>query len=293
MKKLVSTKDLTHEEWLKYRKMGWQKCLKRYYSFRTCPNRYSRTFSAVFWLSNAYSEKVHLFGQEDEDKEGIKLSSGKLMGYARVSSSGQNLDRQLLELKQYVPEENIIVDKASGKDLARTGYLALKGPLGLREGDTLIIKSLDRLSRRKSDIRQELEWFQKHKVRLKIIDLPTTMISFPENQEWIQDMINNIILEVMASLAEQERVMIHQRQREGIEAAKKRGKYLGRPPVAVPENWEEVYSQWKAGKISAKQAMTECHLRRGKFYEFVKKHRDPLHDKKQYHDAESDRGGIV
>ena len=72
---------------------------------------------------------------------------GKVLGYARVSTKEQNLDRQILALKDYVPKEHIIVDKQSGKDLERPGYQALKGPLGLRKGDTLIIKSLDRLSR--------------------------------------------------------------------------------------------------------------------------------------------------
>lgn len=70
------------------------------------------------------------------------MSENKVMGYARVSSAGQNLDRQLMELRKYVPEENIVVDKASGKNLDRPGYQALKGVLGLRKGDTLIIKSL-------------------------------------------------------------------------------------------------------------------------------------------------------
>ena len=89
---------------------------------------------------------------------------GKKMAYARVSSTSQNLARQIEELKHYVEESNIVVDKASGKDLNRTGFQALKGPLGLRKGDTLIIKSLDRLSRNKADIKNELEWFKENQV---------------------------------------------------------------------------------------------------------------------------------
>lgn len=81
---------------------------------------------------------------------------GKVLGYARVSSKEQNLDRQLVELEKYVPKENILVDKASGKDLERQSYHALKGALGLREGDTLYITSLDCLSRSKSDTK--LNW---------------------------------------------------------------------------------------------------------------------------------------
>ena len=109
----------------------------------------------------------------------------RVMGYARVSSREQNLDRQILELKKYVSEENIVVDKQSGKDLDRPGYQALKGALGLRSGDTLYIKSLDRLSRNKADIKGELEWFQKNNIRLMILDLPTSMIQVPDGQEWI------------------------------------------------------------------------------------------------------------
>lgn len=117
--------------------------------------------------------------------------NSRIVGYARVSSKEQNLDRQLIELKKYVPEENIVVDKQSGKDLERPGYQALKGALGLRSGDTLYIESLDRLSRNKEDIKRELEWFRKNGIRLMILDLPTSMIQVPDGQEWIVEMINN------------------------------------------------------------------------------------------------------
>ena len=123
---------------------------------------------------------------------------------ARVSSIGQNLDRQIVELRKYVPEENIVVDKASGKNLDRPGYQALKGALGLRKGDVLVIKSLDRLSRNKREIKQELEWFREKGIILKIIDLPTTMIQLPEGQEWVRDMVNNIVIEVLSSIAEED-----------------------------------------------------------------------------------------
>ena len=86
--------------------------------------------------------------------------------------------------------------------------------------------SLDRLSRNKEDIKNEIAWFREHKVRLMILDLPSSMVQVPENQEWIIDMIQNILIEVLASMAEQERLMIRKRQREGIEAAKKKGRHL-------------------------------------------------------------------
>lgn len=192
------------------------------------------------------------------------------MGYARVSSKEQNLDRQLLELKKYVPEENIVVDKQSGKDLDRPGYQALKGALGLRSGDTLYIKSLDRLSRNKDDIKNELEWFKKNGIRLMILDLPTSMIQVPDGQEWVIDMINNVLIEVLASIAQQERETIRARQQEGIDAAKAAGKHLGRPPLAVPPNFSQVINQWRTGEITAKEAMRLTGLKRSSFYKLTK-----------------------
>lgn len=194
----------------------------------------------------------------------------RVMGYARVSSREQNLDRQLLELKKYVPEENIVVDKQSGKDLDRSGYQALKGALGLRSGDTLYIKSLDRLSRNKADIKGELEWFQKNNIRLMILDLPTSMIQVPDGQEWIVEMINNILIEVLSSIAQQERETIRMRQREGIDAAKVAGKTFGRPRTRIPDNFSMVVKDWQDGKITAKEAMQLTGLKRSSFYLAVK-----------------------
>lgn len=202
------------------------------------------------------------------------MQESRIMGYARVSSAGQNLDRQMLELEKYVPKENIVIDKISGKNLYRPGYQALKGPLGLRKGDVLYIKSLDRLSRSKSDIRTELLWFKERGISLRILDLPTTLIHLETGQEWIQDMVNNILIEVMSSLAEQERVMIRQRQREGIEAAKAKGKHLGRPRIRRPENWEEVYHGWGGGKITAKRACEMCGVKKSTFYNMVREYED-------------------
>ena len=132
-------------------------------------------------------------------------------GYARVSSTEQNLDRQILALQKYVKRENIVVDKQSGKNLDRPGYNALKGMFGLRPGDVLYIVSLDRLSRSKVDIKSELDWFKENKIRLMILDLPSSLIQVPDEQEWIIDMIQNILIEVLASMAEQERLMIRKR----------------------------------------------------------------------------------
>lgn len=193
----------------------------------------------------------------------------RVYGYARVSTKEQNLDRQLDALAgQGIAERDIITDKESGKDLERKGYRLLKDGL-LRRGDTLIIKSLDRLSRSKEDIKQELEFFKANGIRLKVIDLPTTMADFPEGQEWVQDMINNILIEVLSTMAEQERLTTRRRQAEGIAAAKSRGTYLGRPRAQKPANWDEVIAQWRAGKITATEAIRRTGTKRTTFYKLV------------------------
>ena len=189
---------------------------------------------------------------------------------ARVSSKEQNLDRQLAAFASLgASERDIITDKESGKDLNRNGYTALKTAM-LRSGDTLVIKSLDRLSRNKADIKNELQYFKDRGIRLKVLDLPTTMIDYPAGQEWVLDMVNNILIEVLSSIAQQERLTIRQRQQEGIAAAKAKGKHLGRPVLVVPENWQEVYSAWKSGAITAKTAMEQTGLKRTSFYKLVK-----------------------
>ena len=168
--------------------------------------------------------------------------------YARVSTKEQNLDRQLNAFRQLgATDRDIVTDKESGKNLDRSGYQALKTTI-LRQGDTLVIKSLDRLSRNKGDIRAELQYFKEHGIRVKIIDLPTTMTDFPVGQEWVLEMVNNILIEVLGTIAEQERTTIRQRQREGIESARSKGKHLGRPPLQRPENWEAVYASWQHGE---------------------------------------------
>ena len=198
----------------------------------------------------------------------------KVYGYARVSTRDQNLDRQLKALADFgVEERDIVTDKESGKSLEREGYLMLKNHL-LREGDTLVVMSLDRLSRNKSHIKTELEYYREHHIRVKILDIPTTLIELPEEQDWIFDMINNILIEVMASIAEQERVRTLQRQAQGIAAAKEKGKHLGRPRASYPENWHEVYLEWTNGKITAKAAMNMLSLKRSTFYVLVKQYRN-------------------
>lgn len=194
----------------------------------------------------------------------------KRYGYGRVSSRDQNLARQIAALRQYVTDErDIITDKESGKDFDRPGYRYLRDVL-LRPGDTLIVKSLDRLGRNKEQVKQELEYFREHGIRIMIIDLPTTMIELPDGQDWIMEMVNNILIEVLASIAEQERLTIRQRQAEGIAEAKKQGRQLGRKKTERPEGWEEVTALWKSGSITAVQAMDRLGLKKSTFYRMVR-----------------------
>lgn len=140
--------------------------------------------------------------------------------YARVSSKKQKLDRQIAAFKALgAQEREIITDKESGKDFERAGYQALKHAM-LRRGDTLVIKSLDRLSRNKCDIKNELQYFRDNGIRLKVIDLPTTMMDLPKGQEWVFEMVNNILIEVLGTIAEQERTSIKRSAGRGYPGGK-------------------------------------------------------------------------
>ncbi len=196
--------------------------------------------------------------------------------YARVSTTEQNLDRQIELFRSLgADDRDIITDKQSGKSLDRTGYNALKNAI-LRAGDTLVIKSLDRLSRSKTDIKNELKYFKDNNIRLKVTDLPTTMIDLPSEQSWVIDMVNNILIEVLSSIAEQEYNTIHQRQSEGIAAAKAKGKHLGRPKLIKPDNWDSVISEYKESRITAKEAMTRLNLKRSSFYKLLKSEKERI-----------------
>ncbi|MGI8382537.1 recombinase family protein [Priestia megaterium] len=190
-------------------------------------------------------------------------------GYIRVSTSEQNLDRQLESIKPYITNDNYLYsDKDSGKDMEREGLQNMLK--AMRDGDTLYIKSIDRLGRNKAQIKKYLEKFKDEGIRIKIIDLPTTMQDVAKGQEWVIDMIDNIIIEVYTSMAEQERATILQRQREGIDIAKSKGKHLGRPTITFPKEWDRLYKDWTSGKITAVAFMKEAGMKKATFYNKVK-----------------------
>lgn len=214
---------------------------------------------------------------------------GKTVGYARVSSREQNLDRQLIALSKYVQEDMIVTDKASGKDFNRPGYQSLKIGIGkLVKGDTLYVKSLDRFSRNKEEAKKELQYFSEMGVRIKIIDIPSTMVDIAEGQEWILDMINNILIEVLTSIAENERITIRSRQAEGLAAmpvdkttgkkvSKKTGRCIGRPPIKFPENFAEYYIKWRQNEITAVETMKTLELKPNSFYKLVHQYETEHH----------------
>ena len=190
----------------------------------------------------------------------------RIYGYVRVSSREQNEDRQFEALTRFgVPPESIIIDKCSGKDTEREGYQYLKRQI-LREGDTLVIKELDRLSRNKADIKRELEEFKAKGIRVKILDILTTLTDFPKEQMWVMDMINSILIEVLGAIAENERNKIRSRQREGIEAAKRKNVKFGRPAKPLPDNWQAVIAEVRNGNKKPVEAMRELGISRSCYY---------------------------
>lgn len=204
----------------------------------------------------------------------------KTFAYVRVSTKEQKLDRQIDAIKNYCAKNNIKIeerdvfsDKISGKSMDRQGYIALKQCL--REGDTLIIKELDRLGRNKEEVKKEVEFFKENKIRLKILNLPTTLSEFGVGQEWIFDMINNVLIEVLSAIAEEERNKIKQRQHEGIEALRKRngGKGIGRPKKEIPPNFEEECAKWKNGEQTATYTQKKLNLTKTTFYNLVKENK--------------------
>ena len=205
----------------------------------------------------------------------------KTFYYARVSTREQNLDRQLEAFRALgADDREIITDKESGKNLDRPGYQALKSAM-LRSGDTLVVKSLDRLSRSKADIHSELQWFKENNIHLKVIDLPTTMMDLPPGQEWVFEMVNNILIEVLGAVAEQERKKTKQRQAEGIAAmpvvdgkrvSVKTGRGFGRPASEIDdEQFEKLAQKQKDGLITVADCCRELGISRSTWYDRARK----------------------
>ena len=203
--------------------------------------------------------------------------SKEIFGYARVSTKEQNLERQLIELRRYVPkEENIFCDKQSGKDFERSGYKLLKEKV--RADDELYIKSIYRLGRNKEMIKDELRYFKNKGVHVHILNFPQTMVEVnSKSQKNIMELVNNLLIEVFSFMAEEERENIRRRQAEGIALWKqigktKTGRPYGRPKIQFPSNWKKIYTLWREKRIKSKEAWYLLKISKNTFYRLVKEY---------------------
>lgn len=206
--------------------------------------------------------------------------------YCRVSTKEQNLARQLEAMKEAgIDERYIYTDKVSGKTFNRPSYNLLVGtdstaPL-LREGDLLTIYSIDRLGRDYTEIKRQWEYITKElKADIRVLDMPLLDTRSAEGKNIDSTFISDLVLQILSYVAEKERINIHARQEAGIKAmpivnGKKIGKNgvaSGRPSAQFPSNWKEVYDEWKAGRITATEAMNRTELKRNTFYNLVKRY---------------------
>ena len=201
--------------------------------------------------------------------------TNKIFGYARVSTKEQNAGRQVEQLKTAgVDERDIYIEKRSGKDFNREEYQNMLGRL--REGDLLIVTSIDRLGRNYNDILKEWEYItQTLKANIRVLDMP--LLDTSTNPESLDSrFIATLVLQILSYVAEKERSHIKQRQAEGIALAKAEGRMQGRPKIEKPDNWNEVYRQWVKKEITANKAIEVLGLTRNIFYRFVAKEREEV-----------------
>ena len=200
-----------------------------------------------------------------------------VFGYVRVSSTDQNEERQLEDLRNAgVEERNIYIDKKSGKDFERENYKAMLGRL--REGDLVVVSSLDRLGRDYTEIQEQWNYITKTiKADIKIIDIPlldTSTTIETLDKRFMAD----LVLTILCYIANKERENIRKRQRQGIDVmpivdgkrvSLKTGRPTGRPRAVKPDNWNEIYAMWAKKEITAVKAMELLNLKPNTFYKFV------------------------
>ena len=185
-------------------------------------------------------------------------------GYMRVSSKEQNEDRQKIALTEMgVPENNIYMDKQSGKDFERTQYKRLLRKLN--ENSVLYIKSIDRLGRNYGELNEQWRIITKEKkADIVVIDMP--LLDTRREKNLLGTFISDVVLALLSYVAENERTNIKQRQAEGIAAAKAWGVKFGRPPLPIPENFYQMHKDWRAGKITIEEAAKACNMCPKTFY---------------------------
>ena len=194
-------------------------------------------------------------------------------GYIRVSAKDQNADRQLIALKNCnIEEKNIFLDKISGKDFNRSQYLRLLKKL--KQGDLLVVKSIDRLGRNYSEILEQWRKITKEiGADIQVLDMPLLDTgSMHENLTGV--FISDLVLQILAYVAETERSFIKQRQAEGIAAAKVRGVRFGNARKELPEEFDEYAQRWENGEISTRKAAEELQISHSTFYRRCKERKE-------------------
>ena len=191
----------------------------------------------------------------------------QIYGYIRVSSRDQNEDRQVIAMREFgIAEKNLVIDKQSGKDFARPGYRRLLRKL--KPNDTLVIKSIDRLGRNYDEVLEQWRLLTKEKqVDIVVLDMP--LLDTRKGRDLIGTLISDIVLQMLSYVAQTERVFIHQRQAEGIAAAKARGVKFGRKPKERPAEYEHLRDEWRAGRISARAAARQLGVAHRTFMKWV------------------------
>lgn len=190
-------------------------------------------------------------------------------GYIRVSSTDQNEERQRIALaSQGISDRNTYMDKMSGKNFDRPAYKKMVRKM--HSGDCLFIKSMDRLGRNYDEIKKQWEFLTKEKnVDIVVMDMP--LLDTRQDKNLMGKFIADLVLQILAFVAEQERINIKQRQAEGIAAAKARGVRFGRPARPLPENFVEMYERVKNGEITLTKAAENCGMATGTFQYRAKK----------------------
>lgn len=203
-----------------------------------------------------------------------------IYGYHRTSTTEQHLDRGIKEITEFCQKnhyklEKIYTDQQTGKNFNRPRYIVLRDDI-LRSGDTLIITEVDRLGRNKKDTVEELRLLANRNIRVMILEIPTTLqdISKMDNAmaKMILETVNHMLIELYAAMAQAEVEKKEKRQKEGIEQKKARGEWddYGRPRIKKSDNWDMVVAKWKAGEISAVEAMRLSGVKKSSFYKLVK-----------------------
>ena len=191
-------------------------------------------------------------------------------GYMRVSSKEQNEERQRVALLEAgLKEKNIYLDKQSGKDFKRPQYKALYRKL--KKDDVLFVKSIDRLGRNYQEIIEQWRNITRlQQADIVVLDMP--LLDTRRGKDLMGTFMSDIVLQVLSFVAENERTNIRQRQAEGIAAAKARGVKFGRPSIPLPENFEQMRRDWRAGCITIEEAANACGMCLKTFYSKAVKH---------------------